>query len=68
MFFNFLSGYCDENNDCNCSLSGSELAEKIREMLGGKDVSEYIKDKYSDFTENLDSWNIPTSRCSLDKE
>ena len=63
---------CDENNDCVCSASGLDIPDSVKDILGGLDIFEWVKQKIGEFQKGVDDWEITQevkalvpSRCRL---
>jgi len=72
---NHSSGYCDDEDECNCSEEPLALTDRVRKLLGDMNVFDYIKLRIDEFSEQVQSWKIPEevrelalSRCKVDSD
>ena len=68
------SGYCNEDGECICSERpiDIDIEERIKELLGGLSVEEWISDKVRFFREQVEGLDISEeikkvipSRCQI---
>ncbi|TRY75776.1 hypothetical protein TCAL_07021 [Tigriopus californicus] len=57
------TGFCDEVGNCNCQEEDLDLRQSIDNLLGGLDVVEYVEMKYSEFKDEVNTWDFCEASC-----